>query len=148
MARGSSMFPAELFNDDGFRSLTARAQRLFMWLWIHPDLNGAGVIAIQAREWSDAASDLTEANVKEDAMQLRAEGWVDYDGGQLWLRPFANLDGVLKSPSGYVSAARAVKTVRSQKLRLLIWERSAGPSRQCRMPMTTSTARRRGVPPV
>ncbi|MBX9638499.1 MAG: hypothetical protein K2X97_01845 [Mycobacteriaceae bacterium] len=115
------MFPSELFNDDGFRQLDDGPQRLFMWLWLHPDLNGAGVIAIQAKEWAKAAGNLTEERIQSYAKALRSEHWVDYDGGQLWLRPFMALDGVLRSPSGYISAARAVKTIRSRTLRLAVW---------------------------
>jgi hypothetical protein len=116
------MFPSELFNDDGFRQLDDGPQRLFMWLWLHPDLNAAGVIAIQAREWSSAAKNLTKDLIEVYAKDLRAEGWVDYDDGQLWLKPFMLLDGALKSPSCYISAARAVKTIRSRKLREAAWD--------------------------
>jgi hypothetical protein len=116
------MFPSELFNDDGFRQLDDGPQRLFMWLWLHPDLNAAGVIAIQAREWAAAAKNLTEERIQGYAKDLRAEDWVDYDDGQLWLRPFMLLDGAMKSPSCYISAARAVKTIRSRKLREAAWE--------------------------
>jgi hypothetical protein len=116
------MFPSELFNDDGFRQLDDGPQRLFMWLWLHPDLNQAGVIAIQPREWASAAKNLTPNLIESYAKDLRAEGWVDYDDGQLWLRPYMLLDGALKSPSTYISAARAVKTIRSRKLREAAWD--------------------------
>ena len=33
-----------------------------------------------------------------------------------------HLDGALRSPSGYISAARAVKTIRSRRLRHAVWE--------------------------
>ncbi|BCI83586.1 hypothetical protein ACJH6J_27210 [Mycobacterium sp. SMC-18] len=116
------MFPAELFNDERFRRLDDGPQRLLMWLWVHPDLNGAGVIAIQPREWASAAANLTADLIEDYAKQLRVEGWVDYDDGQLWIKPFMLLDGVLKSPSGYISAARAVKTIRSRRLRNAVWQ--------------------------
>lgn len=122
MPRGSSMFPSELFNDEGFRQLDDGPQRLFMWLWLHPDLNQAGVVAIQPREWASAAKNLSEAIIGDYAQVLRAQAWADYDDGQMWLRPFMSLDGALKSPSGFIAAARAVKTVRSRSLRWAIWE--------------------------
>jgi hypothetical protein len=116
------MFPYELFNDDGFRQLDEGPQRLLMWLWLHPDLNTAGVIAIQPREWAAAAGNITEERIQDYAKVLRAEDWVDYYDGQLWIKPFMLLDGALKSPSCYISAARAVKTIRSHRLREAVWE--------------------------
>ncbi|WP_152665380.1 hypothetical protein [Mycobacterium sp. UM_Kg1] len=107
-----------LFNDSEFRALPARAQRLLIWLWLHPDLTMAGTISIQRTEWANAADGLSEDDVKEDAAVLRRAGWVDYDEGQLWLRPFMQLDGALKGgPQRYISAARAVMTIRSRRLR-------------------------------
>lgn len=117
MARGGALFPSELFHDEDFRAVAARAQRLLMWLWVHPDLTGAGIIAIQPGEWASAASDLTEQDVRDDAAALRRAGWVDYDAGQLWVRPFMRLDGALKSPTSYIAAARSIKTVKSRRLR-------------------------------
>ena len=116
------MFPSELFNDEGFRQLDKDSQRLLMWLWVHPDLNAAGIIAIQPREWANAANGLTEDDIRAHATELRSQGWVDFDDGQLWIRPFMQLDGAVRSPSTYVAAARAVKTVRSRKLRYSIWQ--------------------------
>jgi hypothetical protein len=116
------MFPHELFNDPGFRDLAEGPQRLFMWLWIHPDLNGAGVIAIQAKEWAAACRGVTEEAITRYAKSLRYEGWVDYDDGQLWLRPYMKFDGALKSQTVYVGVTRAIKTVRSRRLRETIWQ--------------------------
>ncbi|WP_162938658.1 hypothetical protein [Mycobacterium kyogaense] len=79
------------------------------------------MIAIQNREWAAATKDLSERDIEADARELRSQGWVDFDSGQLWVRPFMKLDGVMRSPSGYVSAARAVKTVRSRQLRQSVW---------------------------
>ncbi len=115
------MFPAELFQDDGFRELEEGPQRLFMWLWVHPDLNTAGIIAVQPHEWASAAAGLTPDVIDCYIKVLQSEDWIDYEDGQLWLRPFMKLDRALKSPSTYVNAARAVKTVRSRRLRAEIW---------------------------
>ncbi|WP_415623730.1 hypothetical protein, partial [Mycobacterium colombiense] len=122
MARGSSLFPAELHGDDGFRDLESGPQRLLMWLWVHPDLNTAGVIAVQLDEWASAVKGETTADIDCYIKVLQAEGWVDCEDGQLWLRPFMKYDGALKSPTTYVNAARAVKTVRSRRLRTQIWD--------------------------
>lgn len=122
MARGSSLFPAELHGDDGFRELESGPQRLLMWLWVHPDLNTAGVIAVQLGEWASAVKGETTADIDCYIKVLQAEGWVDYEDGQLWLRPFMKYDGALKSHTTYVNAARAVKTVRSRRLRTQIWD--------------------------
>ncbi|MGV0066973.1 hypothetical protein ACRU44_04485 [Mycobacterium colombiense] len=116
------MFPAELHDDDGFRELEEGPQRLFMWLWIHPDLNTAGVIAVQLDEWASAAKGLTPDLIDCYIKVLQAEDWIDYEDGQLWLRPFMKYDGALKSHTTYVNAARAVKTVRSRRLRTQIWD--------------------------
>lgn len=117
MARGGALFPSELFHDEDFRSVPAREQRLLMWLWVHPDLSCAGIIAIQQREWAAAAGDLAEQDIQTDAATLRRAGWVDYDGGQLWVRPFMRLDNALRSPTSYIAAARSIKTVKSRQLR-------------------------------
>ncbi|MFL0243411.1 MULTISPECIES: hypothetical protein [Mycobacteriaceae] len=118
MARAQAVFPGKLFNDEGFRALSSGPQRLLMWLWVHPDLSMAGTIGIHFSEWASATGDLDELTIVADLHTLKEAGWIDHDQGQLWIRPFLDLDGAARGgPQKYASVARALTGLRSQRLR-------------------------------
>lgn len=76
MPRRAAMWPTELTDAEGFTSLTAFTQRLFQYLWLHPDLNAAGFIAYQPAVWANAAPDLTvdSINVSVDEVVQQRRG--------------------------------------------------------------------------
>jgi len=112
------MWPTELSGEPNFIDLTALAQWLFKLLWLHPDLDSGGFIALQVEVWARASSHLTPDEVEGALDELIARGWVsvDDDTGELWVRPFIELD-TSRKPNMFVSAMRAVQTRRSRTVR-------------------------------
>jgi hypothetical protein len=119
MSRRGAQWPTWLWFDPEFGKLTAPAQRLFVFLWMHPDLNSAGFIALQPEVWSRTAYELTPEDVDASVDELLARNWVvvDDETGELWVRPFVRLDAIRK-PYIWIAATRAVQTCRSHALRL------------------------------
>ena len=116
------MWPTELSGEPNFIDLTALAQWLFKLLWLHPDLDSGGFIALQVEVWARASSHLTPDEVEGALDELIARGWVsvDDDTGELWVRPFIELD-TSRKPNMFVSAMRAVQTRRSRTVRHEAW---------------------------
>jgi len=122
MSRRGAMWPTELSGEPNFIDLTALAQWLFKLLWLHPDLDSGGFIALQVEVWARASSHLTPDEVEGALDELIARGWVsvDDDTGELWVRPFIELD-TSRKPNMFVSAMRAVQTRRSRTVRHEAW---------------------------
>jgi hypothetical protein len=118
MPRRAAMWPTELSDHDGFTQLTALTQRLFQFIWLHPDLNAGGFIAFQPAVWANAAPDLTvdSINTSVDEMTRHHVAAVDPATGELLLRGFIRYDSS-KKPHMYVNAMRATQTARWPRLR-------------------------------
>jgi hypothetical protein len=112
------MWPTELSDDPRWLALTRPAQGLLWYLWLHPDLNAGGFVAIQVDVWAKAAYDLTPEEVEASIDELLARDViaVDDDTGELFLRWFIEYDSS-KKPNYYVNAMRAIQTARSPALR-------------------------------
>jgi hypothetical protein len=116
------MWPTELTDDPGFVELTPLAQWLFRLLWLHPDLDSGGFIALQVEVWAKASAYLTPQEVEGMLDELIARGLVSVDDGtgELWVRPFVYWDASRK-PNIFVAAMRATQTRRSKALRAEAW---------------------------
>jgi hypothetical protein len=117
------MWPTELSNTERFKQMTALTQRLFLYLWLHPDLNSGGFIAHQPEVWANAAPDLEvdSINASVDEMTRQGVAGVDRSTGELLVRGFIQYDSS-KKPNVYVNAMRAVQTARSPRLRQVGWD--------------------------
>jgi hypothetical protein len=89
-----------------------------MYLWLHPDLNAGGFVAMQVHVWAKAAYDLTPEEVEASIDELLARKViaVDDNTGELFVRWFIEYDSSRK-PNIYINAMRAVQTSRSPALR-------------------------------
>ena len=123
MPRRAAMWPTELSDHKSFTQLSALAQRLFQYLWLHADLNAGGFIAYQPAVWANQAPDLTvdSVNASVDEMTRRKVAAVDPSTGELLVRGFIQYDSS-KKPNVYVDAMRAVQAARSPRLRQIAWE--------------------------
>lgn len=63
----------DIWADPDFRSLSAQAQRLYLFLLSQPDLTYAGTIALRERKWAAAAADLTRRDVEEALAELAGD---------------------------------------------------------------------------
>jgi hypothetical protein len=118
MARRGAMWPTELSNDPRFLALTQPAQWLLRNLWLHPDLNAGGFVAIQVEVWAKSAYDLTPEEVEASMDELLARNViaVDDNTGELFVKWFIEYDSSRK-PNIYINAMRAIQTARSPALR-------------------------------
>ena len=131
----------DIWADPDFRSLSAQAQRLYLFLLSQPDLTYAGTIALRERKWAAAAADLTRRDVEEALAELAgdtprkglrkglAEGSgdpaanrpgfvvVDEDTEEVLVRSLMRRDGVWKQPYVLKSAHRAALLVESPTIR-------------------------------
>jgi hypothetical protein len=116
------MWPTALWFDREFIKLTGPSQRLFVFLWTHPDLNPAGFVPLQIDVWSRLAYDMAPEDVDAWLDELLARQWVDVDDetGELWIRSFMERD-TSRKPYIWVAATRAVATCRSDRLRAEAW---------------------------
>lgn len=112
------MWPTELFDDPRFLALTRPAQWLLMYLWLHPELNAGGFVAIQVEVWAKAAYALSPEEVEASVDELLARDVIAVDDttGELLVRWFIEYDSSRK-PNIYINAMRAVQTARSPVLR-------------------------------
>jgi len=120
MPRRGALFPTELLGDEHFRKLGPGEQLLFMKLWVSPNLNGAGIDALQLGKWGRGFTPhASEAEMREVLAGLEAHNnWVlaDYDTEEILVVPFIRLDSC-KQPQMYQNACRSVQTVQSAYLR-------------------------------
>ena len=123
MSRRGAMWPTELTGHPSFTQLTGLTQRLFQYLWLHPDLNAGGFIAYQPAVWANQAPDLTVDSINASVTEMTRckVAAADPDTGELLVRGFIKLDSSRK-PNMYVSAMRAIQTARSPRLRQVGWE--------------------------
>ncbi len=70
MSRRGAMWPTELTGHPSFTQLTGLTQRLFQYLWLHPDLNAGGFIAYQPAVWANQAPDLTVDSINASVTEM------------------------------------------------------------------------------
>lgn len=89
-----------------------------MHLWLHPDLNAGGFVAMQIQVWANSADDVTPEGVEAAVDELLAHDVIAVDDhtGELFLRWFIQYDSSRK-PNLYINAMRAIQTCRSAALR-------------------------------
>lgn len=123
MPRRAAMWPSELTFDPAFVNLTPLSQWLFKFLWLHPDLDSGGYLPLQVEIWAKASAYLTPQEVEGALDELIAQDWVSVDDqtGELWVKPFIDLDSS-KKPNIFIAAMRCAETRRSTTLRREAWQ--------------------------
>lgn len=115
MARSEARLAVTIWSDADFLALSARAQRMFMFLLSQKDLAHDGVIALRVRRWSKTAHGLTADGVLGDLAELEHARFivVDEDAEELLVRSFIRRDKVYRQPNVLRSAADHLKGVTS-----------------------------------
>lgn len=107
-----------------FVKLSARAQRMYMFLISQPDISNAGIVTLAMRRWANCVGDEDVDDVLDDLKTLSASGYVvvDEDCEELLVRTYIRWDGGWKSPNMMKSIAGAASQALSGTIRAVIRE--------------------------
>lgn len=94
MARHHAPLLTSIWDNDGFRALTAGAQRLYMQLLSQKRLTLAGVVPYSPRNLARGCDELTVADIERDVAELVANDYVfvDVDTDELMVRTILKHD--------------------------------------------------------
>lgn len=122
MARSEARIFTDIWDDGDFLSLSAGAQRLYLFLVSQSDLAHDGVIALRERRWSRTAAGQSTATTAAELAELSDARFVvlDEDTEELLIRSFMRRDGVYRQPNLLVAARRHLKLVVSRVIRSAI----------------------------
>jgi len=121
LARKEACFPTAIWADASFISLTAHAQRLYLLLLTHRELDAAGMLPLLPRRWSQYAADTTRETVRAALDELTAAGWaaIDEDTEELYLPKFFAYARIGTQPRRVIGALDAIGRCSSARLQAL-----------------------------
>lgn len=108
--------------ESDFRSLSVRAQRLYLLLISQPNISAAGCLPLTLRRWSSLAADTTAADLEGGLTELEAARYVltDPDTEELLVRSFVKWDNGYGNPKRRPVIVRAAQAVSSMAIRWAI----------------------------
>lgn len=119
MSRSHARVLTTIWQDDDFRALSGRAQRLYLLLLSQPDMTYCGVLGYRPKRWARLAGDSTVDGVEKAIGELEQAAYVivDRETEELAVRTFARHDGVLDNLNTRKAFWRTLADVLSQGLR-------------------------------
>ena len=125
MSKKFAQIRTEMWFDGDIRSLTIRAQHLYLLLSTHPDRSYAGVVDWRPNRIKEFAAEWSAHEVMLAAAEASDRHFLvfDQDTEEVLVRSFVRHDGLLKQPRMCVSVANAWGAIASNKLRAaLVYE--------------------------
>lgn len=121
MAKRAVRILTEIWSDPSFIALSPREQWLFFALLSQPELDAAGMILISPRRWSNQASGLDVAQIRESLAALHDAGHfvVDGDTEEVYIPAFFEFELIGRQPRRAIAAVDAIGTCHSEQLRAL-----------------------------
>ena len=122
MARSHGVIQFSIWSDRAFRSLSERAQRMYLVLFGQKDVNNAGVLPLLPSRWAKYCGDTSASDVEAALAELEAAEFVfaDTETDELLIRSFIRNDGVLKQPNVFKNALKCAEMVESRRLRSVL----------------------------
>lgn len=119
MARGHGRILTSIWEDEDFKNLDERGQRLYLFLISQPNLNHAGLLPLTLRRWSKKARGLTVTDLEKLLGSLEDTRFivVDDDTEELLIRTFVRNDGVWRMPKVMAAMVSGAAEISSMKLR-------------------------------
>lgn len=119
MARTHARIYGAIWQDDDFRALTSRAQRVYILALSQPGVSFCGVVGYTARRWAKMSSDTSAKSVERAVDELENAGFViaDTQTEELWIRSFVRHDGVLESPNLVIAMWKDIPGIFSPLIR-------------------------------
>jgi hypothetical protein len=119
MPRSRAVLWLTINNDQDFRALGVTEQWLYTTLLRRPDLNHAGVLPLNTRQWARCAAGTTVEEVEKALAVLADRRYVivDWDTDECLIRTLIRNDGVWREPHTMINAARLATQVESPTIR-------------------------------
>ncbi|HCA85483.1 MAG TPA: hypothetical protein DEQ61_08320 [Streptomyces sp.] len=120
MARGHGRILTSIWEDEDFKNLDEREQRLYLFLISQPNLNHAGLLDLTLRRWARKARGLTVAELEKLIGTLDEARFVvvDEDTEELLIRSFVRNDGVWRMPKVMGAMVSGALEISSKRLRM------------------------------
>lgn len=128
--------PTRLWRDENFRSLSERAQHMYLLLATQPDATTVGSLPLTVRRWSRLSSSNTEQDVWESLNELTGADLVlvDEDTEEVLVLSYLQLIGRHDQPNVVRAAFTAAHQIKSPVLRAVALADLNLPARQDAVP--------------
>src|SRR5687768_8257407 len=119
MPRTFAPIVTSIWMDEGFRSLPALAQRVYILAFSQPEISYCGVVSFTARRWARMACDTKVSDIEEAVAVLEERRFVvlDEDTEELFVRSFVKHNNVLTQPQLKKSMLKAYEHIDSKRIR-------------------------------
>jgi len=122
MANAVGLIQEAIWRDSDYRTLSRRAQAMYVQLLSQKELDCAGVLPLQPEKWATGCDEMTVDMVWEDLAELQQARFVFYDTGtyEALVRTHVRNSNVMKVPNMRKSARRSAALLASESLRVIL----------------------------